>query len=63
MALYDKWGDKTDFAFALQIFLLISDGLGGVSDMYLYLGQLVTHDHNCEETSVTPTRPIVQVFM
>ena len=30
MALYHKWGVKTGFIFALQFFMLISDGLGGV---------------------------------
>ena len=30
MALYHKWGVKTDFTFALQFFRLLSDGLGGV---------------------------------
>jgi hypothetical protein len=33
MALYHKWGVKTDFTFALQFFMLISDGLGGVNSM------------------------------
>jgi hypothetical protein len=30
MALYHKWGVKTDSTFAIQFFMLISDGLGGV---------------------------------
>ena len=30
MALCHKWGVKTGFTFALQYFMLISDGLGGV---------------------------------
>ena len=30
MALHYKWGVKTDFIFALQFFMLISDGRGGV---------------------------------
>jgi hypothetical protein len=30
MALYHKWDVKTGFTFALQFFMLISDGLGGV---------------------------------
>ena len=30
MALYHKLGVKTGFTFALQFFMLISDGLGGV---------------------------------
>ena len=30
MALYHKLRVKTDFTFALQFFMLISDGLGGV---------------------------------
>ena len=30
MALYHKWDVKNGFAFVLQNFLLISDGLGGV---------------------------------
>ena len=28
-ALYPEWGVKTGFTFALQFFMLISDGLGG----------------------------------
>ena len=35
-ALYHKWNVKTDFTFALQFFMLISDGLGGVSTDLLY---------------------------
>ena len=31
MALYHKWGVKTGFTVALQFFMLISDGLGGVT--------------------------------
>ena len=31
MALYNKWSVKNNFAFVLQIFSLISDGLGGVT--------------------------------
>ena len=30
MALYHKWGVNTGIKFALQFFMLISDGLGGV---------------------------------
>ena len=30
-SMYHKWGVKTGFTFALQFFMLISDGLGGVS--------------------------------
>ena len=30
MAFYQKWDVKTGFTIALQFFLLISDGLGGV---------------------------------
>ena len=33
MALYHKWGVKTGFTFALQFFMLISDGLGCVRDI------------------------------
>ena len=29
--MYHKWGVKTGFTFALQFFMLISDGLGGVT--------------------------------
>ena len=35
MALYHKWGVKTGFTFALQFFMLISDGLGGVPKLIL----------------------------
>ena len=31
MALYHKWDVKNGFAYVLQFFSLISDGLGGVS--------------------------------
>ena len=31
MALYHKWDVKNDFAYVLQFFSLISDGLDGVS--------------------------------
>ena len=31
MALYHKWDVKNDFAYVLQFFSLISDGLGSVS--------------------------------
>ena len=34
MALYHKWGVKTGFTFALQFFMLIFDGLGGVLKSY-----------------------------
>ena len=34
MALYHKWDVKTGFTFALQFFMLISDGLGGVNQDY-----------------------------
>ena len=30
MALYHKWGVKTGLTFALQFFMLITDGLNGV---------------------------------
>ena len=30
MALYHKWNIKNGFVFVLQLFLLISGGLGGV---------------------------------
>ena len=30
MALYHKWSVKTGFTFAIQFFMLIFDGLGGV---------------------------------
>ena len=35
MALYHKWDVKTGFTFALQFFMLISDGLGGVASYQL----------------------------
>ena len=31
MALYHKWGVKTGFTCALEMFMLISDSLGGVA--------------------------------
>ena len=33
MALYHKWNVKNGFAYVLQFFSLISDGLGGVQAM------------------------------
>jgi hypothetical protein len=30
MAFYDKWDVKNDFAYVLQFFSLISDGLGSM---------------------------------
>jgi hypothetical protein len=36
MALYHNWGVKTGFTFALQFFMLISDGLGGVKGRLLF---------------------------
>jgi hypothetical protein len=33
MALYYKWDVKNGFAFVLEFFSLISDGLGGVRDI------------------------------
>ena len=35
MAFYHKWDVQTGFTFALQFFMLISDGLGGVIFVYL----------------------------
>ena len=35
MALYHKWYVKTGFTFALQFFMFISDGLGGVKVLSL----------------------------
>ena len=32
MALYHKWDVKNDFAYVIQFFSLISDGLGSVHD-------------------------------
>ena len=34
MALYHIWDVKNDFAYVLQFFSLISDGLGGVSSYH-----------------------------
>jgi hypothetical protein len=33
MALYHKWDVKNDFAYVLQFFSLISDGLGSVKSI------------------------------
>jgi hypothetical protein len=35
MTLYHQWGVKNDFSFALQFFLLIFDGLGGMAGLRL----------------------------
>ena len=34
MALHHKWDVKNDFAYGLQFFLLISDGLGSVAHVH-----------------------------
>ena len=34
MALYLKWDVKTGFTFALQFFMLISDSLGGMLEIF-----------------------------
>ena len=39
MALYHKWDVKNGFAYVLQFFSLISDGLGGV-EYHANLGEL-----------------------
>ena len=36
MALYQKWDVKNDFAYVLQFFSLISDGLGSVSELFFW---------------------------
>ena len=40
MALYHKWDVKNCFAFVLQFFSLISDGLGGVSSYHSALKKI-----------------------
>ena len=42
MALFHKWGVKTGFTFALQFFMLISDGLGGVNFMNFFQNPIHT---------------------
>ena len=44
MALYHKWDVKTDFAYVLQFFSLISDSLGSVK-WFPGQKQLVTKTH------------------
>ena len=34
MALYHKWDVKNDFAYVLQFFSLITDGIGGVRQVF-----------------------------
>jgi hypothetical protein len=49
MALYHKWDVKNDFAYVLQFFSLISDGLGSVPNapyswitaLQIYCGHIV----------------------
>ena len=41
MALYQKWGVKTGFTFALQFFMIISDGLGCCQMLYRKSGDLL----------------------
>ena len=40
MALYHKWDVKNDFAYVLQFFSLISDGLGSVTVYFVSLVHL-----------------------
>ena len=52
MALYDKGDVKTDFAYVLQFFSLISDGLGGVTS-YILLDvqcQICTLESRCRNS-------------
>ena len=57
MALSHKWGVKFGFAFALQFFMLISDGLGGV----YYKNKIHITKGNYQEAlaieGYTPPRP------
>ena len=41
MALYHKWDVKNDFAYVLQFFSLISDGLGSVRMDHSLAGERV----------------------
>ena len=53
IVLYHKWDVKNDFAYMLQFFSLIFDGLGSVYYVLLFLkvvGSFITHcklRHNC----------------
>ena len=42
MALCHKWDVKNDFAYVLQFFSLISDGLGGVSTVFQHIVTLLS---------------------
>ena len=44
MALYHKWGAETGFTFALQFFILISEGLGGVYTFQIHELLLLQQD-------------------
>ena len=50
MALCHRWDAKNDFAYVLQFFSLISDGLGGVCILdfvtLLVAAKTVTKSHN-----------------
>ena len=57
MALYNKWDVKNGFAHVLQFFSLISDGLGGVTQVSNKgRGEVLksTKDTNLDK-SLTPT--------
>ena len=43
MALYHKWDVKNGFAYVLQFFSLISDGLGGVGFTHSVYINIVPH--------------------
>ena len=53
MALYHKWDVKNDFPYVFQFFSLISEVLGGVSDMSLLI--LLVH-HNISEVKLQLTK-------
>ena len=47
MALCHKWDVKNDFAYVLQFFSLISDGLGSVAgEAFLNCGEELLHIHD-----------------
>ena len=48
MAMYHKWDVKNGFAYVLQFFSLISDGLGGVTMLWHANSKVHILAKNCE---------------
>ncbi len=56
MALYHKWDVKNDFAYVLQFFSLISDGLGGVKQLTFW-----SKEYKTIELMTTPSPRVTRI--